>query len=164
MGPGYLDRPFMYLMAATGLSSTAGNFIETRPESSTSKIAGKILQQPAFSLFTMSIVSGFYYRNEITILSGCIGLIAPLITHGMQKIANIANLPKLEKFFSTLDKVLSIAAKVMSCGAMIIGYNLSASLSSPLILLFIGLFALNAVLYTKQLMPYFQNSKAQVNS
>ncbi len=165
MGPIYLDKPIMYLMATAGLSSTVGNFIETDSESSIGKVVGKILQQPAVSILLMNEVSDLDLDLGLRsyILLGSVGLAMPLLTLGMQKIANIANLPTLEKFFSTLDKVLSIAAKVMSCGAMIFGYKLSISLSSPLILLFLSLFALNAVLYTKQLMHYFQPSKDLVN-
>ncbi|MGD2168704.1 MAG: hypothetical protein PVI40_00485 [Chlamydiota bacterium] len=160
MGPLYLTKPLMYWAASIGLSTTVGNFIETSSESTISQIAGKIFQQPASVVFLMASASSL----DLGDVGAGVALITPLLTYGMQKIANLSHLPKLEKFFSVLDRVLTIAGKVMSCAIIIFGYYTSTSIASPLSFLFLGLFALNAVLYTKQLTPYFYSSKDQVNS
>ncbi len=160
MGPIYLHDLIMYLEASVGVSSAAGNLMETSSESSITRVAGKILQQPASSIFLMAAASELYLSDLSIISLGSVGLTMPLLTYGIQKIANIGNLPKLEKLFSALDKVWMIAAKIMSCVIMIFGCGLSMHLSSPLSILFIALFALNA----KQLISYFHSPKPQVNS
>jgi len=156
-----LTEPLTYFMAGWGLTTTIGNIMESSSESSTIQVAGKILQQAAYAsaVFLVQVFDG-----DDPVLAASITLLTPLLTFGLKKIAHINNLPNFEMFLNGLDKALAIAGKIMGCAIMIFGYNCSLCISSPLSFLFLGLFALNFIIYTKQIFSHFRPHNIQANS